>query len=232
MVKKLNFLSSVIFTFYLILAGGSFPDGDSSYSSSSNNNYSSSNKPSASSQKRNIVKFLSEVSTYSSDCASKASETYKRLYESDFTGDIDSQNREYIQNQLRGILSAKENMNDSLTRAKNESEKLFSALLQEIEGVSNAILKAELQEQIRTNQLEVEKSLNQVLREVSKIGSSMQFVKDLLTSIQLLDNPMKSVNDLRPQFEALLATSNTSNSTLSEISLEAKSKIERVKTLE
>ena len=123
-------------------------------------------------------------------------------------------------------------MNDSLTRAKNESEKLFSALLQEIEGVSNAILKAELQEQIRTNQLEVEKSLNQVLREVSKIGSSMQFVKDLLTSIQLLDNPMKSVNDLRPQFEALLATSNTSNSTLSEISLEAKSKIERVKTLE
>ena len=60
----------------------------------------------------------------------------------------------------------------------------------------------------------------------------MQFVKDLLTSIQLLDNPMKSVNDLRPQFEALLATSNASNSTLSEISLEAKSKIEGVKTLE
>jgi len=154
------------------------------------------------------------------------------LYESDFTGDIDSQNREYIQNQLRGILSAKENMNESLTSAKNESERLFSALLQEIEGVSNAILKAELQEQIRTNQLEVEKSLNQVLREVSKIGSSMQFVKDLLTSIQLLDNPMKSVNDLRPQFEALLATSNSSNTTLSEISLEAKSKIEGVKTLE
>lgn len=215
----------------MVLAAGSFPDGDSSYSTSSDHDYSTPSK-SASINKKTSINLLSAVSKNSQDCALKASETFQKIYGLDFSNNLDSETRTRIKNLLSNILSSKEEMFSSLEKTKAETDRLFESLLKEVNKVEIALLKAELQEQVRSNQSVVQKSLTEATREVEKIGSSMKFVKDVITSIQLLDDPSKILNEVKPQFESLLATSKASNDKLSSISLEAQEKIRSIKTLQ